>query len=125
MIIPTGDLSEMGLTARQTVFVAYIADGELINQCQEFVVSATTLSELGVSQQITIPQLLLEQANIGPEAEVQVTCMEGAIIITGDTALSEIELKEVVDRLQAANDLSEYMGTEYDTAEGGTNDDNF
>lgn len=115
----------MGLIAGQTVFVAYIADGGLINQYQEFVVSATTLSELGVSQQITIPQLLLEQANIGPEAEVQVTCMEGAIIITGDTALSEIELKEVVDRLQAANDLSEYMGTEYDTAEGGTNDDNF
>ena len=125
MIIPTGDLSEMGLTARQTVFVAYIADGELINQCQEFVVSATTLSELGVSQQITIPQLLLEQANIGPEAEVQIACIDGAIIIAGNTALSEIELKEVVDRLQAANDFSEYMGTEYDTAEGGTSDDNF
>lgn len=125
MIIPTGDLSEMGLTAGQNVFVAYITDGELINQCQEFVVSAAPLSELGVSQQITIPQILLEQANIDPEAEVQVTCMEGAIIITGDTALSEIELKEVVDRLQAANDLSEYMGTEYDTAEGGARDDTF
>lgn len=125
MVIPASDLSEMGLIAGQTVFVAYITDGSLINQYQEFVVSATTLSELGVSQQITIPQLLLEQANIGPEAEVQVTCMEGAIIITGDTALSEIELKEVVDRLQAANDLSEYMGTEYDTAGGGARDDNF
>lgn len=125
MVIPASDLSEMGLIAGQSVFVAYIADGGLINQYQEFVVSATTLSELGVSQQITIPQLLLEQANIGPEAEVQVTCMEGAIIITGDTALSEIELKEVVDRLQAANDLSEYMGAEYDTAEGGAGDDNF
>lgn len=125
MVIPASDLSEMGLIAGQNVFVAYIADSGLINQYQEFVVSATTLSELGVSQQITIPQLLLEQANIGPEAEVQVTCMEGAIIITGDTALSEIELKEVVDRLQAANDLSEYMGTEYDTAEGGARDDNF
>ena len=125
MVIPASDLSEMGLIAGQNVFVAYITDGELINQCQEFVVSGTTLSALGVSQQITIPQLLLEQANIGPEAEVQVTCMEGAIIITGDTALSEIELKEVVDRLQAANDLSEYMGAEYDTAEGGARDDNF
>ena len=115
----------MGLIAGQTVFVAYITDGGLINQYQEFVVSATTVSALGVSPQIIIPQLLLERANIGPEAEVQVTCMEGAIIITGDTALSEIELKEVVDRLQAANDLSEYMGTEYDTAEGGARDDNF
>lgn len=125
MVIPASDLSEMGLIAGQTVFVAYITDGGLINRYQEFVVSGTTLSALGVSPQIIIPQLLLERANIGPEAEVQVTCMEGAIIITGDTALSEIELKEVVDRLQAANDLSEYMGTEYDTAEGGTNDDNF
>ena len=125
MVIPASDLSEMGLIAGQTVFVAYITDGGLINRYQEFVVSGTTLSALGVSPQIIIPQLLLERANIGPEAEVQVTCMEGAIIIAGDTALSEIELKEVVDRLQAANDLSEYMGTEYDTAEGGTNDDNF
>ena len=125
MVIPASDLSEMGLIAGQTVFVAYITDGGLINRYQEFVVSGTTPSALGVSPQIIIPQLLLERANIGPEAEVQVTCMEGAIIITGDTALSEIELKEVVDRLQAANDLSEYMGTEYDTAEGGARDDNF
>ena len=66
LIIPTGDMSEMGLTARQTVFVAYLAYGGLIKQYQDFVVSATTLSELGVSQQITIPQLLLEHANIGP-----------------------------------------------------------
>lgn len=86
----------------------------------EFTVSSVSLSELDTPQQIAIPQQLLEQAGIDSNAEVQIACMDGAIIITGDTPLTEDELSEVVDRLRAVNDLTKHFPSELDTEEGGT-----
>lgn len=120
LVIPADDLTEMGLTAGQDVFVAYITDDGLANRYHEFTVSSVSLSELDTTQQIAIPQQLLEQAGIDSNAEVQITCMDGSIIITGDTPLTEDELSEVVGRLRAVNDLTEHFPSESDTEEGGT-----
>lgn len=68
---------------------------------------------------LQIPQQLLEQAGIDSNAEVQIACMDGAIIITGDTPLTEDELSEVIGRLRAVNDLTEHFPSELDTEEGG------
>lgn len=95
-MIPADDLTEMGLTAGQDVFVAYITDDDLANRYHEFTVSSVSLSELDTTQQIAIPQQLLGQAGIDSNAEVQIACIDGAIIITGDTPLTEDELSEVV-----------------------------
>lgn len=92
LVIPADDLTEMGLTAGQDVFVAYIADDGLANRYHEFTVSSVSLSELDTTQQIAIPQQLLEQAGIDSNAEVQITCMDGAIIITGDTPLTSLNI---------------------------------
>jgi len=62
----------------------------------------------------------MEQAGIDSNAEVQIACIDGAIIITGDTPLTEDELSEVVGRLRAVNDLAEHFTSESDTEEGGT-----
>lgn len=118
-MIPADDLTEMGLTAGQDVFVAYITDDGLANRYHEFTVSSVSLSELDTTQQIAIPQQLLEQAGIDSNAEVQIACMDGAIIITGDTPLTEDELSEVVGRLRAVNDLAEHFANESDTEERG------
>ena len=120
LAIPADDLTEMGLTAGQDVFVAYITDDGLANRYHEFTVSSVSLSELDTTQQIAIPQQLLEQAGIDSNAEVQIACIDGAIIITGDTPLTENELSEVVGRLRAVNDLTEHFPSELDTKEGGT-----
>ena len=119
LVIPADDLTEMGLTAGQDVFVAYITDDGLTNRYHEFTVSSVSLSELDTTQQVAIPQQLLEQAGIDSNAEVQITCMDGAIIITGDTPLTEDELSEVIGRLRAVNDLAEHFPSELDTEEGG------
>ncbi len=120
LVIPADDLTEMGLTAGQDVFVAYITDDDLANRYHEFTVSAVSLSELDTTQQIAIPQQLLEQAGIDSNAEVQIACIDGAIIITGDTPLTEDELSEVIGRLRAVNDLTEHFPDESDSEEGGT-----
>ncbi len=120
LVIPADDLTEMGLTAGQDVFVAYVTDDGLANRYHEFTVSSVSLSELDTTQQIAIPQQLLEQAGIDSNAEVQIACIDGAIIITGDTPLTEDELSEVVGRLRAVNDLTEHFPSELDTEEGGT-----
>ena len=75
---------------------------------------------LKVAESTTIPQQLLEQAGIDSNAEVQIACIDGAIIITGDTPLTEDELSEVIGRLRAVNDLTEHFPDESDSEEGGT-----
>jgi hypothetical protein len=92
----------------------------LIKGYHEFTVSSVSLSELDTTQQIAIPQQLLGQAGIDSNAEVQIACIDGAIIITGDTPLTEDELSEVVGRLRAVNDLAEHFANESDTEERGT-----
>lgn len=111
-------MTEMGLTAGQDVFVAYITDDDLANRYHEFTVSSVSLSELDTTQQIAIPQQLLGQAGIDSNAEVQIACIDGAIIITG-IHLTEDELSEVVGRLRAVNDLAEHFANESDTEERG------
>lgn len=110
----------MGLLAGQSVYVAYIAEHDLTNRYSEFLVSGTSFAELDTSEHIAIPQQLLGQAGIDSNAEVQIACIDGAIIITGDTPLTEDELSEVVGRLRAVNDLAEHFANESDTEERGT-----
>ena len=118
-MIPAADLAEMGLSPGKNVFVAYIADDDLANQYSEFTVSSVSLSEMDCSQRIAVPQPLLEEAGIDPDGEVQVICIEGAIIIAEDSTLNEDELSEVIDRLRAANDLAQQFANEPDVTEGG------
>ncbi len=118
-MIPAADLAEMGLSPGQNVFVAYIADDDLANQYSEFMVSSVSLSEMDCAQRIAVPQPLLEEAGIDPDGEVQVICIEGVIIIAEDSTLNEDELSDVVDRLQAANDLAQQLSNEPDVTEGG------
>ncbi len=75
---------------------------------------------LVMAAMLAVPQPLLEEAGIDPDGEVQVICIEGAIIIAEDSTLNEDELSEVVDRLRAANDLAQQFANEPDTTEGGT-----
>ena len=124
-MIPASDLAEMGLSPGQNVFVAYIADDDLANQYSEFMVSSVSLSEMDCSQRIAVPQPLLEEAGIDPDGEVQVICVEGAIIIAEDSALNEDELSEVVDRLRAANDRAQQFANEPDITEGGSFHDGY
>lgn len=95
-------------------------NGNFNRAYHELTVSSVSLSELDTTQQIAIPQQLLEQAGINSNAEVQIACIDGAIIITGDTPLTEDELSEVIGRLRAVNDLTEHFPSELDTEEGGT-----
>ena len=105
-MIPADDLAEMGLTAGQEVFVAYIADDDMVNHYEEFAISAVSLSELNDAQQISIPNALLQEAGIDPGCELQIACIEGAIIIAEDTAMNEEELYEVIERLRTLNSLA-------------------
>lgn len=105
-MIPADDLAEMGLTAGQKVVVAYIADDGMVNRYEEFAISAVSLSELNDVQQISIPNALLQEAGIDPDCELQITCIEGAVIIAEDTSMNEEELYELIERLRTINSLA-------------------
>lgn len=94
------------MTAGQKVVVAYIADDGMVNRYEEFAISAVSLSELNDVQQISIPNALLQEAGIDPDCELQITCIEGAVIIAEDTSMNKEELYELIERLRTINSLA-------------------
>ena len=81
LVIPAAEIIRMGLHPNDNVYVAYIADDALRNQFREFLISPYPIEETGKSAQISIPEELLRNAHIPKDAEVQIVCIDGAIIL--------------------------------------------
>lgn len=99
----------MGLTPGNTVHVAYLTLDRQRNLFQEFLLSADPLDKLSEEQQLRVPNHLLEQSNIPIDADLQIVCMEGCIIICRDSALNPYELASVLERLQAAEEFASIL----------------
>lgn len=68
--------------------------------------SANHLDELSDEQQLRVPDHILEDANIPANADLQILCLDGCIIICQDSALSPDELAAVLEQLQAADEMA-------------------
>ena len=103
--IPAVVLREMGLHAGDPVRVAYLTqDGQ--NTFREFLLSANPLDELTNEDQIKVPDRILEDANIPADADLQILCLDGCIVICQDSALSSDELDAVLEQLRTADELT-------------------
>ena len=51
---------------------------------------------------IRIPMELMRQANIPQDADLQIACLDGCIVISRDTGLQPEELSSILDSLQLA-----------------------
>lgn len=103
--IPASILQKMGLFPGSHVRVAYLTQDGQRNSFQEFLLSADSLEELSDENQFHIPDHLLRQSNIPTDADLQIICLDGLLIICQDTALSQDELNAVLESLRDADSL--------------------
>lgn len=104
--IPASVMQKMGLLPGDHVRIAYLTRDGQQNLFQEFFLSANPLDELAEDNQIKVPTHILEDANIPADANLQILCLNGCIVICQDSALSTDELASVLKQLQAADELT-------------------
>lgn len=114
--IPTAILREMGLSSGDHVRVAYLTHDGRKNTFQEFLLSADPLDEPAEEDHIQIPTALLGQANIPRDADLQIICLKGAILICQDTAFNLAKLRFISKYLKTADELISHLSNEKDTA---------
>jgi antitoxin component of MazEF toxin-antitoxin module len=103
--IPAAILRNMGLGPGSHVRVAYLTPDGQKNVFQEFVLSADPLDSLSEEQPLRVPDQLLEQANLPTDADLQIFCLSGCILICRDLTLNQDELYAVLDQLRTAEEL--------------------
>lgn len=113
--IPSTDLKAMGLNAGEHIRVAYLSRDGIHNDDREFLLSGESIAEDGGGEaQISIPAALMEQANIPQDADLQIVCCDGCIVIMRDSALSIDELTAVLSALETAESLTDQMPMDAD-----------
>lgn len=103
--IPATVLKEMGLLAGDHIHVAYVVKDGRQNVFQEFLLSADPLDTLTEDNKFQVPSDLLAQANIPENADLQILCLNGYLLICQDSALSLNELSSVFESLRTAEDI--------------------
>ena len=91
---------------RDPVRVAYLTDDGQQNSFREFLFSANPLGELTDENQIKVPNHILEDANLPADADLQILCLNGCIVICQDSALAPDELAAVLEQLRTADELA-------------------
>lgn len=106
LCIPASILQEMGLSPNDEVYVAYLTKDGNQNEYQEFLISPQPLDAPDEGQKLMIPSPLLEQANLAPGDDIQIICMDGAIMLCGEPALDRDDLAALLTKLQSATELT-------------------
>lgn len=96
---------EMGLRPRDTVRVAYLTNDGQENTFGEFMLTKDGIGSAAEEEQIAIPTILLKQAGIPENADVQVICVAGAIVLCADPSLNANDLEKLLHSLGIATDL--------------------
>ena len=118
--IPKADIAKMGLCAGDHLRVAFLTNDGSTNVYKEFLISPNGIEDpmldgKDVLSSISIPVSILQEANIPSEADLQIVCADGAIIISHDT-LSGNELKTVLDSFTYAENLMRQLPKDGATA---------
>ena len=112
--IPAAVLSEMGLAPGDHVRAAYLTPDGITNPFCEFMLLPELVDgpELMDDDAVCIPAQLMAQANIPADADLQIACLNGGVLICQDTGLQPEELYGILEGLQAAEDLSAMLPQE-------------
>ncbi len=92
-------LRQMGLGPGDHVRIAYLTDQSQENIFREFLLTEDSLAEAENCSHIAVPRELLRQAEIPEDADIQVICSPGAIILTQDPVLNVDALREVLSSM--------------------------
>jgi len=100
----------MGLFSGDHIRVAYLTQDGAVNTFREFLLLPDIIGETETEEDaIRIPAQLMEQANIPLDADLQIACLDGALVICRDTGFHSEELRSVLEGLQAAEHLTSML----------------
>lgn len=109
-------MQEMGLSAGDEVYVAYLTEDGARSLYCELYLSPHPFDESAPEPDIKIPSTLLEQANICAEDEIRIVCLDGAILIHRDSSFSLDEMNELLNSLGIAAKWTEGLDSDPQTA---------
>lgn len=111
MKIPASILAKMGLAAGDHVRVAYLTDDGAANTFCELMLLPNAVDEISPDKSgaIQIPVELMRQANIPQDANLQITCLNGCIVISRDTGFQPEDLYPILENLQTAEALASML----------------
>lgn len=112
--IPAPVLTKMGLAAGDHVRVAYLTHNGAANTFCELMLLPNAVDGVGLNgdNAIQIPMELMRQANIPQDADLQIACLDGCIVISRDTGLQPEELSSILDSLQLAESCASVLPEE-------------
>ena len=102
-------LQEMGLSPADPVCLAYLTREGVKNDYQEFLLSPKSPEciEAGEdAEKLLIPSPLLEQANLSPGEDIQILCLDRAIVLCETSTLDRNDLEAILQQLRAAQELA-------------------
>ena len=104
--IPSAHLQSMGMYPGEHVRVAYLADESDKNIFNEFLLTNIDFAEEQLETvKFILPADLMQAANIESNTDIQISCIDGAIIISKEEALDVSALKELSSALDIATDF--------------------
>ena len=110
--IPSELLQEMGLSPADPVYLAYLTRDGAKNDYQEFLLSPESIEGGEGEEKLLIPSPLLEQAKQSPGEDIQILCLDRAIVLCEASTLDRNDLGAVLQQLQAARELASSLPEE-------------
>ena len=109
--IPAFVLKKMGLLPGDHLRVAYLTQDGSANVFREFMLLPDTIekNEAAEDAAIRIPAQLMEQTNIPPNADLQIACLDGALVICRDSGFQPEELRSVLEGLETVENLTSIL----------------
>ncbi len=106
--LPSAYLQRMGITPGTHIRVAFLTKDGKQNTFQEFLL--TTDMALDNQTTISLPVELLHIANIKSGSDIQIYCVDGAIVITRQSSFDIDDLRNLLDSLEIATDFLIQLG---------------
>ena len=111
--LPAPVLEEMGLYPGDHVRVAYLTPDGVSNTFREFMLLSDPTGDAGPEEgRLLLPALLMDRAGIPSDADLQIVCLSGGILICQDAALRPEELRAVLELLHETEKLSAMLPDE-------------
>lgn len=99
-------LRGLPLSPADPVCLAYLTREGVKNDYQEFLLSPKSIEAGEDEEKLLIPSPLLEQANLSPGEDIQILCLDRAIVLSGTSTLDRDDLEAVLQQIQAAQELA-------------------
>ena len=104
--IPATVLKKMNLFPGDHVRVAYLTKDGQQNTFHEFFLSSDSMDGISEDCKFSVPSDLLEKAKIPENADLQIFCLNGCLLICQDTAFNLTDLRSILENLQTAEDIA-------------------